>query len=106
MQFRMKDEELRSWANRKKAFDEISGSEGYKLLMARIKQEIDDAENQLEKVGRWNWFKIYRLLERRYVARAIWDYVRYTQELGQRAENELLVRDPNFKKERISFVHS
>lgn len=105
MRYGTTEEELKQWARRKRAIEEIEGSEGYALILARIKQELDDAESQLERVGRWNWFKIFRLMERRYVAKAIYDYMKFTKEVGTRAENELFKRDPNFKRdERISFV--
>lgn len=105
---RVPDAELRDWARRKEAIVAIEGSEGYQLILARIKQERDDAEAKLLSTWRWNWFRILRLLIQRDTAQSLLNYIEGTKRAGATAEVELLRTNPNFRKEegRISFLHS
>ena len=106
--FQVPDQELRDWAQRKEAIVAIEGSDGYKLILARIKQERDDAEAKLLNTWRWNWFRILRLLIQRDTAQSYLNYIEGVKRIGAEAENKLLRTNPNFRKEegRASFVHS
>ena len=99
---------LREWADAKRAIEEIEGSVGYKLIIARIRQEQDEAEQKLQETWRWNWFRIFRLLAQRQIARDILADIQRVKLTGAKAEDELFKRDPLYHKceGRASFVHS
>ena len=106
--FTIGDKDLREWADRKRAIESIEGSDGYKIILARITQERNDAEDKLLNTWRWNWFRILKLLIQRDCAQSLLNYIAGVKEMGTAAEGELFKRDPDFRKKdgRAVFVGS
>ena len=104
--FRTPDSNLEDWIKRKRAIEEIEGSEGYKIILARIQQELTDAEEKLTSTWRWNWFRILRLLIQRDTAQSYLNYIEGVKKVGSVAEKDLLQRDPEAlkKMKRPSFM--
>lgn len=109
MQWRTSTEDLKRWAERSRDLREAEDhSEGFRLLMARIRQEELDAAEELLRLPRWNWYRVLKALMRRDAARTFRVYVEEASRLGLEAEKQLRGRDPQAYKDlqRLTFVHS
>ena len=106
MQFRVPSVELTEWSRRKRAIEDIEGSQGYELIMSRMLQEEEAANEDILKCTRWNWYRILKALIRRDCASTLRVYIAGVKRMGEQADAELKKRDPAaFKQaERVVFV--
>lgn len=105
---RVPSEELSRAVTRMNELTALEGQPFFKHLLGHLTEQVEDANAELYRIPRWNFYRILKTLLRRDSAMQLLDFLDRTKREGKMAMEMLAARDPQAAKElqRPTFVGS
>lgn len=105
---RVPSEELSRAVTRWNELQALEGQPFFKHLVGHMTEQVEDANAELYRIPRWNFYRILKVLLRRDAALQLLDFLDRTKRQGQMALEQLSQRDPQAARElkRPTFVGS